>query len=814
MRYAIKLGLKIFILGVIVLFAALCVVYYSNYNNTLHDEFRHTTSVVDAVSMSMEQLLSEKIKLAQTLAITPILKEALEASNRSYSTLSERRKNEKIHQQNERWKTSKNEHDAFILEFTENSAARFLKEQQNTLAGEYGEIFLTNKYGALVASTGRLTTFAHGHKYWWQGAYNNGAGSVFFDDRGYDDSVGGYVLGVVLPIKQGDEIVGIVKVNLNILGAISTLIVSSYQEHFGDFKLVRSGGEIIFDDGSEPLKNRIPDVLSEKLQRGDTQPFVFEDSENTWLIGISEIGITSGMNDVGFGGTFESVDHKKGNIGESWYVINYRTMTHVLTPLKNVTFITFIIGVLLTILLAFAALFLGNQTAKPLMQFIEHSQKIAKGTFGSRISISRHDEIGYLGNAFNNMAEELEKTTTSMVNIESEIAERKRAEEALRESEMVLADILESTLSGYWDWDLINNTEYLSPTFKKMFGYEDHELPNSPDTWQKLIFEEDLPDVLKIFERHVKSHGRELFHSEVRYRHRDGATIWVICAGRVIEWLDDGTPVRMVGCHVDITEQKQAEEKRAVAEASLRKLHGELEQRVKERTKELEIANAELSQYAYVVSHDLKAPLRAIHNYSDFLREDLEGVLDGDQKEYLDGLNRAVGQGEGLINDLLALARVDKSDDASEVIDIKAFIHELAGSANLPDNVELLVSDNLPSMKVDKILLAQVFRNLIENAIKFNHLQVKRIRIDRNDAGEGNVELVVRDNGIGIETRFFDKIFLVFQRLHTRTEYEGTGIGLAIVKKAIIKMGGCIRVESEPGKGSAFYINIPYQEKE
>ena len=138
--------------------------------------------------------------------------------------------------------------------------------------------------------------------------------------------------------------------------------------------------------------------------------------------------------------------------------------------------------------------------------------------------------------------------------------ERREMEAKLRDRDRVLADILESTLSGYWDWNIPAGTEYLSPTFKKMFGYEDDELPNSPDTWQRLIFADDLPGVLEIFNRHVKSSGREPYYNEVRYRHKDGSTVWVICAGRVIEWAEDGSPVRMVGCHIDVTERKVAQE--------------------------------------------------------------------------------------------------------------------------------------------------------------------------------------------------------------------------------------------------------------
>lgn len=119
--------------------------------------------------------------------------------------------------------------------------------------------------------------------------------------------------------------------------------------------------------------------------------------------------------------------------------------------------------------------------------------------------------------------------------------------------------ILEDTLAGFWDWNIPENTEYLSPTFKKMFGYEDHELENSPETWQKLIFKEDLDIVLKNFEDHVQSKGKIPYDNVVRYKHKDGSTVHVICKGNVVEWADDGSPIRMVGSHVDITKVVIAE---------------------------------------------------------------------------------------------------------------------------------------------------------------------------------------------------------------------------------------------------------------
>ncbi|MEO0407609.1 MAG: PAS domain S-box protein [Cyanobacteria bacterium P01_A01_bin.135] len=137
-------------------------------------------------------------------------------------------------------------------------------------------------------------------------------------------------------------------------------------------------------------------------------------------------------------------------------------------------------------------------------------------------------------------------------------AERQRAAQVRLELSL-LEQILDVVLAGYWDWDIPNHTEYLSPGFKRMFGYEDHELANSPDSWQQLIFPEDLPKALAQFERHVQSRGALPYYNEVRYRHKDGSTIWVICSGQVIEWDHQGNPLRMIGCHIDITERKQAE---------------------------------------------------------------------------------------------------------------------------------------------------------------------------------------------------------------------------------------------------------------
>ncbi|MCH8497853.1 MAG: PAS domain-containing protein [Marinobacter sp.] len=137
-----------------------------------------------------------------------------------------------------------------------------------------------------------------------------------------------------------------------------------------------------------------------------------------------------------------------------------------------------------------------------------------------------------------------------------DITEQKQAADLVSYQRALYETILEGSLAGYWDWSLAEGTEYLSPTFKRMFGYGDEEMENSPEAWQKIVFSEDLPRILANFDAHVNSRGREPFDQEVRYHHRNGATVWVRCTGRVIEWDGEGRPVRMVGSHVDITQSK------------------------------------------------------------------------------------------------------------------------------------------------------------------------------------------------------------------------------------------------------------------
>jgi signal transduction histidine kinase len=238
------------------------------------------------------------------------------------------------------------------------------------------------------------------------------------------------------------------------------------------------------------------------------------------------------------------------------------------------------------------------------------------------------------------------------------------------------------------------------------------------------------------------------------------------------------------------------------------------EKQLQQYAAKLQAVNEELSQFAYVVSHDLKAPLRAIHNYADFLCEDLEGRLDDEQSLYLDGLKRAVKEADELIKDLLELSRIERQKIATETIEMGSFLRALIISLNLSREVEIVMPDVWPTLEVEPVLLKQIFQNLISNAVKFNTSSQKRIELGWQPLDDTHDKFFVHDNGIGISQDHLESIFRIFERLHTKEEFEGTGIGLAIVKKAVEKLGGAIWVESIPGEGSRFFIVLPHIQKQ
>jgi light-regulated signal transduction histidine kinase (bacteriophytochrome) len=240
-------------------------------------------------------------------------------------------------------------------------------------------------------------------------------------------------------------------------------------------------------------------------------------------------------------------------------------------------------------------------------------------------------------------------------------------------------------------------------------------------------------------------------------------------------------------------------------------LNEELEQRVIDRTTQLEAANKELEAFSYSVSHDLRAPLRSIDGFSQALLEEYQEKLDDTGKGYLERVRKATQKMGFLIDDLLKLSRVTRSEFNLEAVDLSEMVHAIAAAnqRNQPDRtVDVIVQEGL-SVRGDPYLLRIALTNLMDNAWKFTGKEAEP-RIEFGAAVEDGVTLYfIRDNGVGFDMAYADKLFGAFQRLHTLQEFPGTGIGLATVKRIINRHDGHIWAEGEIGNGATFYFTLP-----
>jgi PAS domain S-box-containing protein len=370
-----------------------------------------------------------------------------------------------------------------------------------------------------------------------------------------------------------------------------------------------------------------------------------------------------------------------------------------------------------------------------------------------------------------------------------DISARKVAEEALRESESRLDYALETINAGAWDLDLLDQTAHRTMIHDRIFGYETL-LPNwTFEVFLDHVLPEDRPDVARKFREAVAAQAEWRF--ECRIRRADGEVRWIWVAG-THRRSPEGKATRMSGVVLDVTDRKRAEDL------------------LVQKAADLERSNKELEQFAYVASHDLQEPLRMVSSFTQLLGERYAGQLDEKAKKYIDYAVDGAVRMQRLINDLLFYSRVGTRGQPLESADSHAILGEAI--ANLAATIEetgaMVTQDDLPTVRADASQLVQVFQNLIANAMKFTGDAPPRIHVSARDDGR-HWTYAVRDNGIGIDPQHVERVFVIFQRLHTRQEYPGTGIGLALCKRIVERHDGRIWFESEPGAGSTFFFTIP-----
>lgn len=368
-----------------------------------------------------------------------------------------------------------------------------------------------------------------------------------------------------------------------------------------------------------------------------------------------------------------------------------------------------------------------------------------------------------------------------------DITRRKRAEEALLEQSTRLRAIVDTAVDAIITIDEHGIIDSFNPAAERLFGYVLAEvLGKNVTLLMPSPYHEEHDGYLQRYrasgEKRIIGIGRE-----VVAQRKDGTTFPIDLA---VSEMHVGGRRLFTGLVHDITQRKAAE---ARQERLIRELEG---------------ANEELKNFAYVVSHDLKAPLRGIGSLADWLVADQAERMDDEGREYLRLITQRVRRLDGLIDGILQYSRVGRIRETLVAVDLNQLLREVIDLLAPPAHITITVADKLPTIWTEKTRIQQVFQNLLSNAVKYMDKPKGEIRVDCVPAGE-EWEFSVSDNGPGIDVRHHKRIFQLFQTLAPRDKVESTGVGLALVKKIVELYGGKVWLESEAGVGSTFYFTLP-----
>ena len=362
--------------------------------------------------------------------------------------------------------------------------------------------------------------------------------------------------------------------------------------------------------------------------------------------------------------------------------------------------------------------------------------------------------------------------------------------EALHESEELkeLYNILGNTIPyGGWMADASGKIIHVSDSFLDLFKTTQEEV--SEKGWIRFLPEHEISKVQKLWDASLEN--RQIFNAEFEIVGADKTVHSVLSTAYPL--LDKNRNIKYwVGIHLNNDEQKKTREK------------------LNELINKLKESNEELQQFAYIASHDLQEPLRMVASFTQLLERRYKDKLDSEGLEFISFAVDGAKRMKNLIDGLLSYSRISTHSKPSSAVDLQLLIGNIVSGLKIviKENDAEIIFENLPLIYADKNQVFQLFQNLILNAIKYRSKEKPLIKITASYE-DSKWLFAVSDNGIGIDKKFFDKIFVIFQRLHSREKFEGTGIGLAVCKRIVERMGGKIWVDSEINKGSTFYFTIP-----
>jgi len=822
-----------------------------------------------------------------------VLQETIAKSNREFEILENLQ--EYIDEKNIEWISAEKETTTPLMqELLNNKLSEELREKSKFHERKhkykvFGEVFVTNKYGATVALTERTSDYRQDDEAWWGKARKDG---LYVGDVEYDESSGIHSTSIAIRScdKEGN-FNGVVKVVLNIEEAIDIIRKSKEIVRYdnAEFKLFDRNGKTILDQSGEFQ-------FFEDVSKGEFSKEIAGDNGYLRKKADNEKGGKTKL--LAFARSQGHNDYE----GLGWILtIEYQT-AELFAPVAKLRNIILSTSLVLAILAVIPGIIISNYISRPLLKLKAAMNKIGSGDMGIKVDIKRNDEIGQLANTFNQMvqhrkqAEEAlrisegklgamlsaiaddiavidndlniiwtndtarkiygndivgrkcyevyhqrskpcephpcptlqafqdgnihqyetritDKTgqsrylhcisnvalrdedgkPTGVLEICRDITELKQTEEALRTSERKYSDLVQQSPDAIISLDKLGHFLSFNPAAERMSGFSAQELIGRHFTKVGILDKKSIPKSLKEFGLVLTGVERQPFNLVIT--RKDKSQIHMEANGRLIKQKNQKTWIQVT--LRNITE-------RLLAEQELEKLNKDLESAVWE----LRRANKELQEFAYITAHDLKTPLRGIGTLANWISTDYADKFDEKGKKQVKLLVEKAKQMSALIDDILQYSRLGHNSPETRPVDLNTVLSEVIAGIDPPENIQIIITNELPVLICEKTQIIQVFQNLLSNAVKYMDKPEGQIKVACVEQ-DGFWKFSIADNGPGIEEKYHKKIFKIFQTLSSENRVDSTGIGLSIVKKIIELNAGIVWVESQPGQGSTFYFTLP-----
>ncbi len=808
-----KIVLSLLIVGLIPVLVGLVITYWNGTLRLRESMGANFQGLAVEASRKTDLVVESEINSMRHLSTTAEIRRAIEASNQSYRSLSDRKKNDRLVEMKNRWE---GESSLFKEEILQNESSNYLRNYMITKGVKYIAFFVTDEQGVLVASVNGLPDFLHGREEWWRGTYNDGIGKVHIGSLYFNEKAKAYVINIAIPVmdEKGQKVVGVLAVFHDIQELLGPPI--------HDIRFGKTGHAMLIDSEGQVLTCPVlptGSFLKDKMLVADVTS-----SKPNWVTAKDD-GHGGKNSIIGFSPVAKTSEITKSSTDKTWHSFIREDPKELYAPIDSLLQSVALSGIVLIGFVALLGVVLSKRLARPIQLLQEGAEEIGKGNLDVKLDIRTNDEIEQLASEFNNMAEKLKESYTTL---EQKVNERTRQLSALN----IIATTTNRTL------DLQAILEGTLDKVLEVMQFHSGAIRLMDEATGRLVLQASRGLPSEVVQKYQEISPGEMFAG------RAAASGQPVVIEDTQKNSDQESPILEIGMVSLVAIPLKSKDKvlgtltsysrtpRSFTQQDLELLasignqlsiaieNATLYTQTKAMVEQLKEADRFKSEFFSNISHEFKTPLTAIIGYSELLLDKISGELNPKQEEYITNIEYSGNLLLENIKNLLDFSRIKAG--AMEInlgeFSIRSLVLNCVKTvapltAKKGQKLDYRIENGELMINSDQAKVQHVLLNLLSNAVKFTPYEGS-ITIHASSSmleGEPAIEMSVVDSGIGIKQEDQGKIFEEFRQAdssYTR-EFTGSGLGLTIAKKYGEMLGGRIMVESRLGEGSRFTIILP-----